>query len=86
MWLRGRSQVAVDNRSNIKYRAELLGTDGDSAFAYSFRPRLIDVAPGSVAFAKVTVRPKSTVLARPFDYRTISGRTSTTHERRRSGS
>jgi hypothetical protein len=65
VWLRGRSQVAVDNRSNIKYRAELLGTDGDSAFAYSFRPALIEAAPGSVAFAKVTVRPKSTYWRGP---------------------
>ncbi len=39
VWLRGRSQVAVDNRSNISYRAELAGTDTDSAFDYSFRPR-----------------------------------------------
>jgi hypothetical protein len=65
VWLRGRSRVAVDNRSNINYRAELSATDGDSAFAYSFRPPLMDVAPGSVAFAKVTVRPKTTYWRGP---------------------
>jgi hypothetical protein len=65
VWLRGRSRVAVDNRSNVNYRAELLGTDGDSAFDYSFRPALVDVAPGSVAFAKVTVRPKTTYWRGP---------------------
>ena len=65
VWLRGQSQVAVDNRSNVSYRAELSGTDGDSAFDYTFRPPLVDVAPGSVAFAKVTVRPKSTYWRGP---------------------
>jgi hypothetical protein len=65
VWLRGRSQVAVDNRSNISYRAELSGTDADSTFGYTFRPPLVDVAPGSVAFAKVTVRPKSTYWRGP---------------------
>jgi hypothetical protein len=65
VWLRGRSKVAVDNRSNIRYRAALSGTDGDSAFEYSFRPPLLDVAPGSVGFAKVTVRPKTTYWQGP---------------------
>ena len=65
VWLRGRSQVAVDNRSNISYRAELGGTDTDSAFDYSFHPPLMDVAPGSVAFAKVTVRPKASYWRGP---------------------
>ncbi len=65
VWLRGRSQVAVDNRSNISYRAELAGTDTDSAFDYSFRPPLMDVAPGAVAFAKVTVRPKASYWRGP---------------------
>jgi hypothetical protein len=65
VWLRGQSQVAVDNRSNVSYRAELSGADGDSAFGYTFRPPLVDVAPGSVAFAKVTVRPKSTYWRGP---------------------
>lgn len=65
VWLRGRSQVAVDNRSNISYRAELAGTDTDAAFDYSFRPPLMDVAPGAVAFAKVTVRPKASYWRGP---------------------
>ena len=65
VWLRGRSQVAVDNRSNISYRAELAGSDTDSAFDYSFRPPLMDVAPGAVAFAKVTVRPKASYWRGP---------------------
>jgi hypothetical protein len=65
VWLRGRSQVAVDNRSNISYRAELSGSDTDSAFDYSFRPPLMDVAAGSVAFAKVTVRPKASYWRGP---------------------
>ncbi len=32
---------------------------------YSFRPALVDVAPGSVAFAKVSVRPKTTYWRGP---------------------
>jgi hypothetical protein len=57
--LRGRLQVAVDNRSNIPYQAELVGTDGESAYDYVFRPPLVDVPAGSVAFAKATIRPKA---------------------------
>ena len=48
----------MDNRSNIAYRAELVGTDGDEAFDYVFRPPLVDVGAGTVAFAKLTVRAK----------------------------
>jgi len=55
---RGRLQVLVDNRSNIAYRAELVGTDADEAFDYAFRPPLAEAAPGAVSFAKLTVRAK----------------------------
>jgi len=55
---RSRLQVLVDNRSNISYQAELAGADDDAAYGYTFRPPLVDVAPGTVAFAKLTVRTK----------------------------
>jgi hypothetical protein len=55
---RGRLQVLVDNRSNVGYRAELVGTDGDEAFEYGFRPPLVEVGAGAVSFAKLTVRAK----------------------------
>jgi hypothetical protein len=63
--LRGRLQVAVDNRSNIPYQAELVGEDGESAYNYVFRPPLIDVPAGAVAFAKGTIRPKATYWRGP---------------------
>jgi hypothetical protein len=55
--VRGRTQLAVDNRSNCAYRAELSGTDPQSQLAFGFRPAIVDVTPGKAAFVKVGVRP-----------------------------
>src|SRR5205823_13075101 len=41
--LRGRTQLAVDNRSNCAYRAELSGTDPQAQLAFAFRPAIVDV-------------------------------------------
>ena len=71
VWRRGRLQVLVDNRSNISFDAELCGTDAEDAFGFRFAPPLLQVGPGSVASAKVTVRPRQLYWrgpssARPF--------------------
>jgi hypothetical protein len=54
-----RTQVAVDNRSNCAYRAELSGSDPKSMLGYTFRPSSIDVAPGTASFVKLSLRPAS---------------------------
>jgi hypothetical protein len=53
----GRAQLAVDNRSNCTYRAELSGTDPQAQLGFSFRPPIVDVAPGMAEFVKVGIRP-----------------------------
>jgi hypothetical protein len=53
----GRAQLAVDNRSNCTYRAELSGSDPQGQLGFSFRPPVVDVEPGMAAFVKVGVRP-----------------------------
>ena len=55
--LMGRVQLAVDNRSNCVYRADLSGTDPKSQLAFRFNPPTIDVAPGQAAFSKIAIRP-----------------------------
>jgi hypothetical protein len=53
----GRAQLAVDNRSNCPYRAELVGSDAQMQLAFAFRPPMVDVAPGEAVFSKVAIRP-----------------------------
>ncbi len=64
--LRGRrralAELAVDNRSNVAYRAELSGADAEMALGIRFRPPIVDVVPGQAAFAKVAVRPRRRLL------------------------
>src|ERR1700733_8489329 len=53
----GRAQLAVDNRSNCRYRAEIVGGDSQMQLAFAFRPPMVDVAPGEAVFSKVAIRP-----------------------------
>jgi hypothetical protein len=53
----GRAQLAVDNRSNCTYRADLSGSDPQGQLGFSFRPPVVDVEPGMAAFVKVAVKP-----------------------------
>jgi hypothetical protein len=52
-----RTQLAVDNRSNCRYRAELTGSDPQQLLAVSFRPSIVNVDPGNAEFVKVRIRP-----------------------------
>jgi hypothetical protein len=60
--LRGRrmtvAELAVDNRSNVSYRAELSGSDPEMALDLRFRPPIIDAVPGQTGLVKVAVRPR----------------------------
>jgi hypothetical protein len=67
----GRSQLAVDNRSNCSYRATAEGTDPQMALQFRFRPAVVDIAPGGAQFVKVAIRPfsrfwKGPERTRPF--------------------
>jgi hypothetical protein len=53
----GRAQLAVDNRSNCDYRAELSASDAKSMLRFSFGPRSIEVPPGGAVFVKVRIQP-----------------------------
>ena len=53
----GRARLAVDNRSNCSYRAEVAGTDPKGSLRFSFRPGIITVPPGNAVFVKLVVRP-----------------------------
>jgi hypothetical protein len=59
---RGRRQathdLAIDNRSNVAYRAGVTGTDKDLLLGFSSRPPSVDIAAGTAGFAKVRVRPR----------------------------
>jgi hypothetical protein len=55
----GRTQLAVDNRSNCSYRAKVEGTDPQMALQFRFRHPVVDIAPGHAEFVKVAIRPSS---------------------------
>jgi hypothetical protein len=57
----GLARLAVDNRSNVTYDAELGGADPADALQFAFRPPVISVPPGAAEFVRVRIRP-----VRPF--------------------
>ncbi len=60
-----KADVAVDNRSNCAYRAELAGSDPAAALMVSFNPAVVDVPPGGVGFVKLRIKPKHTFWRGP---------------------
>jgi hypothetical protein len=52
-----RTRLAIDNRSNCPYRAELSGEDAKESLRFSFRPVIVEIPPGQAVFSKVGVRP-----------------------------
>jgi hypothetical protein len=67
----GRAQLAVDNRSNIALKASVLGSDPDEMTTVAARPGFVDLAPGSVSFARVRVGLRHRIwrgesVTRPF--------------------
>lgn len=55
--LRGRTRLAVDNRSNCPYVAGVSGSDPRGALAFAFRPAAVTVQPGETVFVRATLRP-----------------------------
>ena len=56
----GLARLAVDNRSNIPYNAEIVGVDAAAALAFGFRPAAVAIPPGGAEIVKVRVRPIKT--------------------------
>jgi hypothetical protein len=50
--------LAIDNRSNVAYRAQVSGSDKDLLLGFTPTPALVDIAAGTAGFAKVRVRPR----------------------------
>jgi hypothetical protein len=50
--------LAVDNRSNVAYRADVDGTDKDLLLGITANPPIVDIAAGTAGFARVRVRPR----------------------------
>jgi hypothetical protein len=71
-WRTTVAELAVDNRSNVSYRAELSGGDQEMALDLRFRPPIVDAVPGQVGVVKVAVRPRRRLwrgapVTRPFE-------------------
>jgi hypothetical protein len=60
-----KADLAVDNRSNCAYRAELGGSDPAAALTVGFNPAVVDVPPGGVGFVKLRIKPKHTFWRGP---------------------
>jgi hypothetical protein len=56
----GLARLAVDNRSNIPYDAEIAGADASAALGFGFRPSVIQIPAGGAEFVKVRIRPVKT--------------------------
>ena len=53
----GRHELSLENRGNAHANAGLTAVDGGEALSFTFDPPSLVVAPGSVGFAKVRVKP-----------------------------
>lgn len=53
-----RARLAVDNRSNCPYSADLHGEDPAGALALRFNPPTLEVPPGQAGFVRVRIRPR----------------------------
>ncbi len=61
----GLARLALDNRSNIAYEAELSGTDPSAELRFAFRPAVVSVPPGGAEFVRVRIHPVRTFWKGP---------------------
>ena len=59
--LRGRFDVAVDNRGNVPVPVRLLGSDTEQVLGFDVSPPALETLPGSAHFTKLTVRPPTRI-------------------------
>lgn len=67
----GRARLAVDNRSNVAYDAELTGTSPAGGLKFDLAPVVVNVPPGGSELVKVRIAPIKTFwrgpnLTKPF--------------------
>jgi hypothetical protein len=55
---RGKSQLAIDNRGNVRSEVRLFGGDDDGNVQVEITPRVLVLEPGTAQIAKVSVRAK----------------------------
>jgi len=53
----GKHRVAVDNRGNIPISVQFSGTDRQGALDFRWNPETVEIAPGTVAFVDLAVKP-----------------------------
>ncbi len=55
--LRGRYELAIDNRGNVPVPIRATGTDAEQSLEIDINPPIIDCEPGSARFATIKVKP-----------------------------
>jgi hypothetical protein len=61
----GHHEVAIDNRGNVAFDADLIGQDPDRLVGFEFEPPTVSIDPGTAGFAKVKVKPAQTFWRGP---------------------
>lgn len=61
----GLARLAVDNRSNVPYDAQLSAADPSGALRFAFRPPFVSVPPGGAQIVRVRVHPVKTFWRGP---------------------
>lgn len=67
----GSHELAIDNRGNVEYDADLVGQDPDRLVGFEFDPPTIAVAPGTAGFAKLRVKPAQSFWRGPSKTRSF---------------
>lgn len=55
--LRGRFELAIDNRGNIPVPVRATGTDAEQSLEFDFSEPILDCEPGTARFTKIKVKP-----------------------------
>jgi hypothetical protein len=50
-------ELAIDNRGNVAFDADLVGEDPDRLVGFEFDPPAVSVPPGTAGFSKVRIKP-----------------------------
>lgn len=56
----GLARLAVDNRSNIPYDADVSGVDPAAVLGFAFRPAAVAIPPGGAEIVKLRIKPIKT--------------------------
>lgn len=59
--LRGRFELAVDNRGNVPVPIRATGTDAEQALEFDITPPILDCDPGTARFTTIKVKPTKRV-------------------------